>query len=171
MPTHTFDNPPEGIDVLIVPGGFGAGPYTFSGFKPNVDPEIQFIREWYPKIKHLLTVCTGAGIAARAGVLDGQQATTNKVAWSTQTPLGPKTHWVAKARWVVSDGGKLWTASGVSAGMDGFLALVDQIYGKDERGMSYADAVSDGMEYSRIKDSGDDPFAVKNSVQDVFPQA
>ena len=71
----------------------------------------------------------------------------------------------------MSDGGKLWTASGVSAGMDGFLALVDQIYGKDERGMSYADAVSDGMEYSRIKDSGDDPFAVKNSVQDVFPQA
>lgn len=104
-------------------------------------------------------------------MLDGQKATTNKVAWSTQTPLGPKTHWVANARWVQSDGGKLWTASGVSAGIDGFLAMVEHAYGNDDQGVSYADRVSDSMEYNRVRDSGDDPFAAKNKVQDVLPQA
>lgn len=47
-------------------------------------------------------VCTGAGLAARAGILDGQQATSNKVAWKSQTVLGEKTHWVANARYVAS---------------------------------------------------------------------
>jgi hypothetical protein len=56
VPTHTFDNPPEGIDVLIVPGGYGTGPTTASGFEPNVDRIVQFIREWYPRIQQLLSM-------------------------------------------------------------------------------------------------------------------
>lgn len=56
VPTHTFDNPPEGIDVMIVPGGYGTGPEEMSGFDPpGVDRVIQFIRDWYPKIQHLLS--------------------------------------------------------------------------------------------------------------------
>lgn len=56
VPTHTFDNPPDGIDVMIVPGGFGTGPEAMSGFDPpGIDRVIQFIREWYPKIQHLLS--------------------------------------------------------------------------------------------------------------------
>lgn len=43
-------------------------------------------------------VCTGSGLAAQAGVLDGQAATTNKVAWKSMTPLGRKTHWIGHAR-------------------------------------------------------------------------
>jgi hypothetical protein len=46
-----------------------------------------------------LAVCNGAGLAARAGVLDGHKATTNKQMWKAITPLGPKTHWVAHARY------------------------------------------------------------------------
>jgi transcriptional regulator GlxA family with amidase domain len=92
------------------------------------------------------------------------------MAWATQYHLGPKTHWVANARWVESDGGKLWTASGVSAGTDACLAMIEHIYGKDAKGVSYADLISDGMEWNRVKDSSDDPFAVKNNVKDVLPQ-
>lgn len=116
-------------------------------------------------------ICTGSGLAARAGVLDGQKATTNKQCWSFQTPLGPKTHWVANARWVKSDNGKLWTCSGVSAGIDGFLAMVEHAYGKDANGVSFGDRVSDEIEYNRVRDSSDDPFAVKCKVKDVLPQA
>jgi putative intracellular protease/amidase len=47
----------------------------------------------------LAAVCNGAGLAARAGILDGHKATTNKQLWSVITALGPKTHWVAKARY------------------------------------------------------------------------
>jgi hypothetical protein len=115
-------------------------------------------------------VCNGAGLAARAGILDGHKATTNKMLWSTITALGPKTFWVGKARWVVADNGKLWTASGVSAGTDAMLALVDHIYGKNDQGILYGDAIKEGMEWNRARDSEDDPFAASNGVSDIFPK-
>jgi putative intracellular protease/amidase len=58
VPTHTFDAPPEDIDVLIVPGGFGAGPKSLTGGAweaKDVERIIQFLRDQYPKIKHLLS--------------------------------------------------------------------------------------------------------------------
>ena len=108
--------------------------------------------------------------------------------WSLIVPCGPKTHWIAKARcdlyiplsqlcltltscrWVVADNNKLWTASGVSSGTDAMLALIDHIYGKNDQGVSYGDLIGDGMEWNRVHDSGDDPFAVKLGVEDVVPQ-
>jgi hypothetical protein len=112
--------------------------------------------------------------------------------WSLIVPCGPKTHWVARARydlrktshslahysinqltpcrWVVADDSKLWTASGVSSGTDAMLALIDHIYGKNDQGVFYGDLIGDGMEWNRVHDSGDDPFAVKLGVEDVVPQ-
>jgi hypothetical protein len=56
VPTHTFDNPPsQGIDVLIVPGGWGAGLKNRGGFTPDVSGVVAFIREWYPRVKYLLS--------------------------------------------------------------------------------------------------------------------
>ncbi|THZ84900.1 class I glutamine amidotransferase-like protein [Aureobasidium pullulans] len=173
VPTHTFDAPPKDVDVLIVPGGFGAGPKALHGgdWEPaGVERVVQFLRDQYPTLKHLLTVCNGAGLAARAGILDGQKATTNKQLWPAITALGPKTHWVARARWVVADNGKLWTSSGVSAGTDAMLALIDHIYGKDDQGTLYGDVIKEGMEWNRVYDSEADPFAGSNNVTDVPAQ-
>lgn len=95
LPTHTFETAPDDIDVLIVPGGLGTrAPGDL------LDAEIAFVRDRYPKVKHLVSVCTGAGILARAGVLDGRCATTNKKAWAVTTAWGPDVKWVAEARWV-----------------------------------------------------------------------
>jgi putative intracellular protease/amidase len=55
VPTHTFDNPPKDIDVLIVPGGLGAGPAFKPDYAPDVSKPVAFIREQYPKLKHLLS--------------------------------------------------------------------------------------------------------------------
>jgi transcriptional regulator GlxA family with amidase domain len=71
----------------------------------------------------------------------------------------------------VSDGGKAWTTSGVSAGTDGCLAMLEHIYGSTSDGVSYADLVCDSMEWNRVRDPADDPFAVKNNVKDVLPTA
>ncbi|GKT66010.1 DJ-1/PfpI family protein [Colletotrichum tofieldiae] len=106
-PTHTYDNPPEGVEVLLVPGGPGA---TVGDAKRVVE----YVRGTYPSLKYLITTCTGAGIAARAGVLDGKRATTNKAAWSTIVKMGPNVNWVSPARWVVD--GNIWTASGSGTG-------------------------------------------------------
>ncbi|SMR64304.1 unnamed protein product [Zymoseptoria tritici ST99CH_3D1] len=173
VPTHTFDNPPKDIDVLIVPGGFGAGPKALwgGGWEPaGVERVVQFLRDQYPGLKHLLTVCNGAGLAARAGILDGHKATTNKQLWQVITTTGPKTHWVANARWVVADNGKLWTSSGVSSGTDAMLALVDYTWGKNAQGVLFGDVLKEGMEWNRVYDSTADLFAVSNKCTDVEPQ-
>jgi putative intracellular protease/amidase len=85
VPTHTYaDNPP--IDVLVVPGGMAAR-------SPDLGPELEYIRKVFPRLKYLITICTGAGIAAQSGVLDGRRATTNKSAWKGITAMGPKVKW------------------------------------------------------------------------------
>lgn len=104
-PTHTYDNPPEDIEVLLIPGGPGAS-------LGNVDQTIDFVKKTYPNLRYLITTCTGSGIAARAGVLDGKRATTNKKAWADVIAMGPHVKWVSPARWTVD--GNIWTSSGVS---------------------------------------------------------
>jgi putative intracellular protease/amidase len=58
-PTHTFDNAPD-IDVLLVPGGWGAGPTTRSGFEPNVDKVVKYIKDAFPRLQYLISGCSPA---------------------------------------------------------------------------------------------------------------
>jgi putative intracellular protease/amidase len=104
-PTNTFDDDLD-LDLLIVPGGPGAR-------NPNLQAVTGYIAKMYPKVKVLMTICTGAGVAARAGVLDGHMATTNKNAWAIMKEMGPKVNWVSPARYVID--GKVWSSSGVSS--------------------------------------------------------
>lgn len=146
IPTHTFANPPA-LDVLLVPGGLGA-----RGSSTPVLETIAFIRDIYPQLKYLITVCTGSGLAARAGILNGRRATTNKRAWKEITALAPEVNWVARARWVTD--GNIWTSSGVSAGIDVTLAWIEDIFGKEK-----AQFIADTSEYTRHLDPHLDPFA------------
>lgn len=133
----------------LVPGGLGTRAPASS-----LAPYVSFIASRFPSLTYLITICTGAGLAARAGVLDGLAATTNKRAWNATTALGPNVAWVPHARWVRADGGKVWTSSGVSAGIDATLAWMADVYGE-----AVADDVSVGMEYTRVRDWRDDPWA------------
>lgn len=170
VPTHTFDNPPSDLDVLIVPGGFG------TSIPENMEPIITYIRKTYPSLKYILSICTGSGVLARAGVLDGKKATGNKSAWFEVTPFSKKTHWIKKARWV--EDGNVWTAAGVSAGIDMTLAWMDTVYGvRDVEDMFslkgkkelFGEAVGRWMEYKRERDWRGDPFAADYEGEDVLP--
>ncbi|KAG5985759.1 hypothetical protein E4U43_005901, partial [Claviceps pusilla] len=103
-PTHTFDKPPSDIDVLLIPGGPGMRHADISR------TAIDFIRKTYPNVQYLMTICTGAGLAAAAGVLDGKRATTSKSSWGDIAAMGPEVKWVSPARWTVD--GNIWTSSG-----------------------------------------------------------
>ena len=63
------------IEVLLVPGGKGAH------LDENRTVEIEFIKQMYPKLKYIMSVCTGSALLAQAGILDGKSATTNKRAF------------------------------------------------------------------------------------------
>ncbi|OAQ62880.1 DJ-1/PfpI family protein [Pochonia chlamydosporia 170] len=160
QPSHTFDTAPP-LDVLIIGGGWGSFPME------RVEPEMAFLKKVFPSLRYLFTVCTGSAIAAKAGLLDGLRATSNKANWKDVVECGPKTHWVAQARWVVSD--KVWTSSGVSAGTDGMIAFLKEIY-PEEQHPGLVQAVIDNMEYRWESDCSNDPFAAVFGAQDVPPQ-
>lgn len=138
------DGTPDDIDVLIVPGG--------GGTRDAMHEEIDFVKTTYPKVKYIISVCTGATILSRAGILDGKKATTNKRSWTWAISTGPKVDWVHTARWV--EDGNIWTSSGISAGIDVTYAWLGHVYGEE-----VADYVSMSSEYKRWTNSTDDPFA------------
>lgn len=159
-PTHTFNTAPP-LDVLIVGGGWGSFPTS------RVGPEIEFLKKVFPSLQYLFTVCTGSALAAVAGLLDGLRATSNKANWELVTACGPRTHWMAHARWVVSE--KVWTTSGVSAGMDGMMAFIEKVY-NDEQYPGLVQEILNNMEYTREPDPSHDLFAEVFNVQDVPPR-
>lgn len=144
LPTHTLDDPPP-LDVLIIPGGIGTR-------APDLEAEIKFIRKAYPSLQYLITVCTGASLAGRAGLLNGRNATTNKSAFCSTVSCCPKVHWVSHARWVVD--GNIWSSSGVSAGTDAVLAFISHVYGE-----AVAKGIANAMEYTRQLNASYDPFS------------
>lgn len=157
LPTHTFAAPPDDLDVLFVPGGLGTR-------APDLNSAIDYVRATYPSLQYLVSICTGAGIVARAGILDGKRATTNKLSWNSTIVHGPKTYWVSHARWMVD--GNVWTTSGVSAGIDGALAWIEHVFGNDT-----ANDLAIGMEYRRHADWEWDPFSEHYGLKDVPPVA
>ncbi|KAI8950449.1 class I glutamine amidotransferase-like protein [Xylaria longipes] len=146
VPTHTFDDCPEDLEVLLVPGGYGARNPAITS------PIAEFVKRVFPKLRYLLTVCTGSAIVALSGVLDGRRATSNKKSWEWATSQGPAVNWVRQARWVVD--GNIWTSSGVSAGIDLMFAFIGDQYGEE-----VAKQLADQAEYVRNPDSSSDPFA------------
>ena len=137
---------PEG-GVLLIPGGMGT--------RTQVDnvPLIHRLLTLALHARSVLTVCTGAALLARTGLLDGLPATTNKLAFEWVTTQGPKVLWQKRARWVRAD--HFYTSSGVSAGMDMTLGFV-----ADQLGVDVARKIARGIEYVWNDDPDDDPFAL-----------
>jgi hypothetical protein len=108
--THNFKNAPA-LDILFVPGGLGV--VTLE--QTNNTSVEDFIKLRFKSLEYLVGVSFGAVSLARAGVLDGKRATTNKSAWKWITDRGPNVTWVPQARWV--EDGKIWTTSGMASGM------------------------------------------------------
>jgi transcriptional regulator GlxA family with amidase domain len=147
-PTHTFETAPE-LDVLIIPGGPGWR-------NPALNATLDYIRKTAPKVKQVITICTGSALAGRAGIMAGKKATTNKSSWPGAVSANPNTTWIPNARWVedYSSEPPIWSSSGVTAGFDLMLHWVEQIYNKEN-----ATNIAKFIEHVRITDPSNDPFA------------
>lgn len=97
-------------------------------------------------------MCTGSALLARAGLLDGVRATTNKIAFEWVAAQGPDVIWKKQARWV--EDGKFFTSSGVSAGIDMSLALIQKLLGEKS-----AEQIAIWAEYEWHRDATWEPFA------------
>lgn len=133
-------------DILFVPGG--AGTRT----EINNPKLLNWIATSSAQTEYTLSVCTGSALLAKAGVLDGRYATSNKAAFSWVVEQGPEVKWVKQARWV--EDGPYITSSGVSAGMDMALGAIALMHGKET-----ADKVAKWAEYTWHEDKHADPFA------------
>jgi putative intracellular protease/amidase len=153
--THTFEDAPH-LDVIIVPGG--AGYFALAADVNNTVME-DFLARRSPETDYICSVCIGSVVLARAGLLEGRRATTNKGAWNwaTAPEHGANITWVPSARWVQD--GKIWTSSGVQAGMDMMWAFLAHIYGP------IANAVVNGDEYVPHTNADWDPFSVLMNVR------
>jgi transcriptional regulator GlxA family with amidase domain len=148
---HGFDDCPP-LDVLLVPGG--------GGTRREVENAalLAWLRARAADAELVTSVCTGAALLARAGVLDGRRATTNKFAFDWVVSQGPQVEWIHRARWV--EDGKFVTSSGVSAGIDMALHVVARTVDAER-----AEMVARLMEYTAHTDADDDPFAA------LYPRA
>ncbi len=138
-------NSADQFDVLLVPGGFGTLPQLEN------EAVMAFLRRQAEGAKYVCSVCTGSLLLARAGLLEGRRATTNKQLFGLTAAESAGVTWVEQARWVEDD--SIFTSSGVSAGMDMSLAIICRLYGEDA-----AMAASTAAEYIWHRRADDDPF-------------
>jgi putative intracellular protease/amidase len=133
------------FDLLMIPGGRGVGDLLMNPDTKAVDALVAWVQAMDKRVPLMTSVCTGAAILARAGVLDGVPAATNHQAFAWVTGFGPRVLWDNVARWV--DAGRYVTSAGVSAGTDMAYHLVSRLAGR-----AVAEVAAIGAEYDWHRD-------------------
>jgi transcriptional regulator GlxA family with amidase domain len=120
VPTYAFDTAPQ-PDILCVPGGYGTRPLMH-------DREVL---DWIARVDRsaelVISVCTGALLLAKAGLLGGLHATTHHGAFDLLEQSEP-TCVVHRDRRVV-DNGRIILSAGVAAGIDMSFGVVAKLLG------------------------------------------
>jgi putative intracellular protease/amidase len=137
-PNYTLGHSPR-PDIIVLPGG-------------DVDRTVEsaavmkWIRDGEGNARHVLSVCNGAFILARTGLIDGLSATTFYDLIDDLKKFAPKTKVLSDRRYV--DNGKYISTAGISSGIDGSLHVVSKLLGRGR-----AQMVALNMEYDWEPDS------------------
>jgi transcriptional regulator GlxA family with amidase domain len=135
-PHYSMDDCPQ-ADILLVPGGYGTRPLLRHG------KLLQWLADQAARVELLLSVCTGALLLAKAGLLEDRKATTHHDAFDLLAEISPTSTVVRDQRFVQASD-RIFTAGGISAGIDLALFMVEKITGGE-----LARAVAAEMEYPR----------------------
>jgi transcriptional regulator GlxA family with amidase domain len=121
QPDYTLaEHPP--IDLLLVPGGQGTRTEVHNAAL------IAWIEQTATRSRLVTSVCTGAFLLARAGLLAGHAATTHWASLDRLAETHPDVTVRSGVRWV--DEGRIVTSAGISAGIDVSLHLVERLAGR-----------------------------------------
>jgi len=129
MVDHTFADAPQ--PQVLVMGAQGRG---------RDEAKLDWIRSVAPGADVVMSVCTGAFLLARTGLLDGLKAATHHDFYDSFATEFPKVELVRGRRWV--DNGRFISAGGLTSGVDAALHVVSRYYGEAQ-----AEGVADYMEY------------------------
>jgi len=147
-PEVNFSECPD-LDFLLIPGG--------EGTRREVDNPVLtgFVRDQAPGARAVLSVCTGSFILHAAGLLSGKRATTHWASLDRLRALGDVD--VVEERFVRD--GKVWSAAGVSAGIDLMLAFIAAEAGDETAGkvQSYAEYYPSPKRYGRFEQDANAP--------------
>lgn len=137
-PHHTFHDCPA-LDILVVSGGLGEREEHGNHLL------LHFIRARAKEVKTLASVCTGAIILGKAGLLDNRKATTHWMSIGRMREMLPQVEVIEDVRYV--EDGNVITSAGISSGIDMSLRIVAIYHGEDT-----ARATAHELEYSYPQD-------------------
>jgi transcriptional regulator GlxA family with amidase domain len=137
VPDFTLGDCPE-PHLLIVPGGFGTRALLVQ------PPVLEWVRARARSAELVMSVCSGALVLARAGLLDGLRVTTHHELLGLLAELAPAATVDASRRF--HDNGRILTAAGISAGIDCSLHVVGRLLGD-----AAVTATAEYMEYRRLE--------------------
>ncbi len=112
----------ESADILVVPGG----PAAAVGAVMQHQPTLDWVAKIHEGSRYTVSVCTGSWILGAAGVLKGKRAGCHWLGLDALSGFGAE----ACSDRIVVDG-KIWTAGGVTSGIDMALAFAAEVAGED----------------------------------------
>ncbi|HFK1563107.1 TPA: DJ-1/PfpI family protein [Bacillus paranthracis] len=133
-PDYSIEDLPP-VDILIIPGGKGARENEVKN-----DIVINWIRQQMKEVKLMTSVCTGALLLAKAGLLEGLKATTHWASIQTFKKDFPNVEVMENVKFV--DEGHIITSAGISAGINMSFHIV-----KNLLGVGIAEETTKNMEY------------------------
>jgi transcriptional regulator GlxA family with amidase domain len=133
LPDFDLDDCPA-LDLLVVPGGWGTRK------EMNNKRLLKWIADRSEQVEILSSVCTGALLLGKAGLLDGKRATTHWRSLEWMQELFPQV--IVEKQLQFVEEGSLFTSAGISAGIDMALKVVSRCFGE-----AVARATAKHMEY------------------------
>jgi transcriptional regulator GlxA family with amidase domain len=131
---YSIENLPP-VDILIIPGGLGARKYEIKN-----EIVIKWIRQQMKEVKLMTSVCTGALLLAKAGLLEGLKATTHWASIEKFKNEFQNVEVIENVKFV--DEGHIITSAGISAGINMAFHIV-----KNLLGVHVAEDTAKRMEY------------------------
>lgn len=122
-PAYSFENCPQ-PDILLVPGGMG------TRREMNNPGMLQWLKRNAKGSELILSVCSGALVLAKAGLLNGLRATTHHCALDELRAIDPDIVVDSEKRFI--DNGRVIVSAGISAGIDMSLHVVARLLGKEQ---------------------------------------
>lgn len=131
QPTYSVDTAPQ-PDVIVVPA------------QRSTEASRAWLEAASGKAEVTMSVCTGAFVLARTGLLDGLPATTHHEFWDPFEKQFPQVRLQRGRRFV--DNGRIATAGGLTSGIDLALHVVGRYFGEAEAARTAA-----YMEHQRVQ--------------------